>query len=417
MNRPVLKIGTPYIESGKDSSRLCSVLELGGKPVYTLWYEVEKAFEPFLCCERVDGIVVNLLLYAMEHGYDLESDCEMSEQIRYQLTEYLIPSIAKNIKRYQNIELRIPVSLVEIANASAVGASLSGGVDSFYTLFQHLHRSEERYNITHLCFFNAGASGAGGGEKGRARYHARIRWIKSVADDLGKELVCVDTNVNEFLHQRHEATHTFRTLAIPLILQKLFSKYFFASGVELKDFNFSEADTADYDLLITQCISSENLKFYVSGGEASRLEKLRRISSEDLTYNKLNVCEAEDTNCGRCDKCVRTMVELYALGCLENYNGVFDTSYFKKHKSFYFARMLAFKNCKDRYGGYDWNDVYKVLRHEVTLFDRIYGVVYKTYRMTRHRLYSVAWIRKLYLRAAEQVDRQNKDKKSPGVVR
>ena len=120
------------------------------------------------------------------------------------------------------------------------------------------------------------------------RYKQRIDWIQSVADELEKPLVCVDTSANEFLKQNHEQTHTFRTLSIPLAMQKLFSKYYFSSGIPFKNFEFAKLDTATYDLLNVQCISTDNLTFYSSGGEVKRLEKGRNASGRILmsTWNE-----------------------------------------------------------------------------------------------------------------------------------
>ena len=134
MARSIMKIGKPYIEQTEAGSRLYSQIFLDGKPVYTVWYEVESKYAPYLCTERVDGLVVNLLLYAMEHGYDLSSECEMSEKLHYQLVEYLIPSISANIQKYGTIDIIAPLTKKPICSVGGIGACLSGGVDSFYSL-------------------------------------------------------------------------------------------------------------------------------------------------------------------------------------------------------------------------------------------------------------------------------------------
>lgn len=51
----------------------------------------------------------------------------------------------------------------------------------------------------------------------------------------------------------------------------------------------------------------------------TRLEKIRRISGEPLVQRHLRVCwknEGDRLNCGRCEKCVRTMLSLEACGTL-----------------------------------------------------------------------------------------------------
>lgn len=394
--RKVLSVRKPYIENIGTQTRLVYTVRDETGTETALWYEVASEYAEYLCPERSDGIVVNLLLYAMERKYDIECEAAMSEQLYYQLTEQLIPSIARNIKKYHTIQISAPLDSNPLPSAKAVGASISGGVDSFYTVLRHVNRKESTFNVTHLAFFNAGASGAEGGDVARQTYKERIEWIRDVADQLGKKMVCVDTNLNEFLRQEHESSHTFRTLAIPLVLQKLFCKYYFASGLGYENFSFSVADTAHYDLLNTRCLSTENLTFYSSGGEATRTDKIKFISDFPITYPKLNVCIAEAVNCNRCDKCRRTMLALYAIGRLDRYSEAFDVEYFKKHKHAYFAKMMAFQSWKGNIVRCDWQDSYDLIKKEVTIFDRIAGFFIRCYRIVRRKVYATDFGKKLW---------------------
>ena len=59
-------------------------------------------------------------------------------------------------------------------------------------------------------------------------------------------------------------------------------------------------------------------------GRDTRLEKIRAISSEPLVQRHLRVCwknVANHLNCGRCEKCVRTMLALDACGTLGQFVG------------------------------------------------------------------------------------------------
>lgn len=372
MEHKMLHIGKPYIEDvpKKNSVRLCVKINVPDKDDYILWYETDEKYRKYLCTERSDAFVVNLLLYAMEHQLDIECAQCVTERLYYQLTEYLIPSISKNIDRYSPITVSASLDASVLPTANAVGASLSGGVDSFYTLLHHIDRKESSFNITHLTFFNAGASGEFGGEEARTRYKERIEWIRDVADELSAEMICVDTNANEFLHQNHEATHTFRTLAIPLLLQKLFGRYYFSSGFSFRDFEFDKIDTAHYDLLNVECLSTDALTFYSSGGEATRLEKLEYISGFPITYNRLNVCVSEAVSCSRCEKCRRTMVGLYAIGKLHLYEKVFDVKYFEQHKHEYVSDAIKYLK------SLDWPETYQKLKaeHKINGIDYCIGV-------------------------------------------
>jgi hypothetical protein len=66
--------------------------------------------------------------------------------------------------------------------------------------------------------------------------------------------------------------------------------------------------------------SSERIEFVHHGFEASRSDKVRRIAASDAALRTLRVCwrNPEGTfNCGRCEKCLRTMFALSCFGALE----------------------------------------------------------------------------------------------------
>lgn len=44
-------------------------------------------------------------------------------------------------------------------------------------------------------------------------------------------------------------------------------------------------------------------------------------------------------NCGRCEKCTRTLLALDALGALDKYRDVFDVDYYLSHKQSYFKTL------------------------------------------------------------------------------
>lgn len=294
----IILIDKAYVEN-RGVSRLVFDLtcESNSKlPQYSLFYQVDSEYEEFLTYEVADSCVVCLLLYAMQHDLDIVSKVPISERLYKQLTEYLIPAISQNIKMYHQIDITAE-KVNPYYNSDAVGAGLSCGVDSFYSILKNLkHGQESELNITHLCFFNAGATGMFGGEEARRIFEERGKSFKNVADKIGCKFLMCDSNMNEFLHQEHEMTHTFRTLSIPLALQKLFHLYYFASSYEYSRFKFSSFDTSYYDILTLPNLSNQNIRFELVGGETTRQGKVSYISEFPITYGTLNVCINGVTN-------------------------------------------------------------------------------------------------------------------------
>ena len=353
-----LTITKPWITTTEGKTKLCATIKSPDKDDYILWYEFDQLYEKYLTTEKADSFVINLLMYAMEKGYDIESEQYISEKLYYGVTEYLIPAISSHIKEYKKIQIIAPLSNTVLECENAVGASISCGVDSFYTILKNSDRIENSFNITHLNFYNAGSSGNYGGDEARKKYKDRISLVAPVAEQLGLPMVCVDTNANEYIMQRHCGTETTRTLAIPLALQKLYSKYYFSSGYPYEMFKFVIEDSAYYDLLSTQCFSTENLCFYSSGAEATRLEKLRYISEYKIVNDHINVCIDTIHNCGKCEKCKRTIMGLYTIDKLDLFSETFDVAYIKKHILRYLIVTVEYRH------RHDWDEIYDKLKQE-----------------------------------------------------
>ena len=311
-------------------NRLVSCIEYDNKK-YDLYFEVEKEYVKYFCYETLDAFLVTLIPFIVKHNFDVKVDGKISSKLYYQLTNYLLPLLCDKFnKKKINIECEISE---ENFNGKGVGASISCGVDSFYTLLKHTNQIDSKYNITHLTFFNAGSHGEFGGDKARNLFNERLKFVRAFCEQNNYKLVTVDSNMNELIMMNHKKTHSFRTLGCVLALQKLFGKYYFASGYHYDDMKLDEDSCGHYDTLNVQCLSNETLTIYSSGLEVTRLDKVKYISDFDITYNWLNVCVTTGPNCGKCIKCSRTIAELDSIGKIEKYKNVFDLSDYYKNRN------------------------------------------------------------------------------------
>ncbi|MFI3227533.1 MAG: hypothetical protein R3Y09_09005 [Clostridia bacterium] len=339
----MIHISKPYITSSNTHTKLNFDLTLDNKSKEVIWYEVENKFAKYLCTERIDGIVVNLLLHCMKNNQDIVSEHPISEKLYYQLTNFFIPIIEDNIDIYSSFSIIAPLDNTILQSENAVGTGLSCGVDSFYTVLKNSEKITNNYNVTHFTFFNAGASGSFGGDSARKLYFERMAEVEPCAKEVNIPLVAVDTNINEFLNVRHAKTHTVRSLAIPLILQKLFSVYYYSSAAALDEFQFREDYTGYYDWFTLSCLNTENISFYSTGSEVDRFSKTKYISDSSLAQKYLNVCISEEKNCCNCKKCKRTIIDLYAMNKLGNFNQVFDLNYISKNIDKYMIHLVGYR--------------------------------------------------------------------------
>ena len=336
MNK-ILHIGNPEIRNNGAFCELHALIRTD-ETQYDMWYRVEKEYGHYLTAERADAFIVALLPYALKHSLDIESEQVTSAKLFYQLNGYLIPALAKYAKAYHPIELRSRLCHDPLPNAGAVGTGMSGGVDSYYTILKNYNTDNTSYNLTHLTFFNVGSHGDHGGEKARELFKKRIADAKENAERLGLPLVIVDSNISEFILMEHLATHTYRSCSAVLALQKLFAVYLFSSGHDLLDFGISSENCGYQDVLNVHCLATENTDFYLSGLQERRIDKEMFLADQQEARERLNVCVAGEHNCSRCEKCLRTMIGLYALGRLDDFSAVFDVDDFKRN----LAKRLGF---------------------------------------------------------------------------
>lgn len=322
-------ISKPYITKNDNKTRINVDIE-SDNPIKTIWYECDSKYEKYLCTEKNDGFIITLLLYAMEKGEDIISKQDISEKLYYQITNFLIPTVSKYIDIYSSVKIEANLSNEVLESKGLVGAGFTGGADSFYTLLNNKDKKTVDYNVNCLTCFNVGGNGSYGGEKARKLFRERVERIEKFAKEYNYEFLYVDSNINEFLNMLNIATHSFRQMAVPLIFQKMFKTYYYSSGYSFNEFTIKE-NAAHYDLLNVHCFSNENVNFYSSGGENTRLEKIKVISNYEETYKHLNVCTATGENCSKCEKCIRTMLVLYSIDKLDLYKDVFDVEDFYKH--------------------------------------------------------------------------------------
>ena len=353
-----ITIGKPYICAGIDSSRvrLCADIKYD-KSVRVLYYEVDCEYEKFLNVETADCFVLGLLHSCMNEKLNIDCEVPITEQLLFQLKNFYIPVISKNMPDLFPIELNaVGVPALEHMG-SAVATGNSGGVDSFYTIVRYLNENEE-YKLTHLLFNNI--STEDDDEKRiRAWFEKEKREKDQIAKELGLQSIFLYSNLFSFYqsHFIYNYYYAAQYISAPYALIKLIGKYYYSSSCSFSDFTINHkkmASGSNFDLLAIDCFSTRNLRVYSTGSETGRIQKTIAISNNNVANRHLQVCAVEQNkqymdnlvkveklNCGKCRKCVRTVTTLYSIGQLNRFEDVFDLSLFYNNKDKYIARGLA----------------------------------------------------------------------------
>lgn len=204
------------------------------------------------------------------------------------------------------------------ARSSGVGCFFSGGVDSFHSVLANLDR------ITHLIFVEGFDIPL---EKTELLEKARTA-LGAAASDLGLPLIIVRTNVKEYAesHSLLWGRH-YHGAALGAVAQALAPTL----GTVIVPASYQTSDLhpwgshPDLDPLW----SSSQVTIEHHGTDASRPAKVASFADHQVALDHLRVCylnPLQEYNCGRCEKCLRTTVNLKVSGLLDRCRTLPDVS-------------------------------------------------------------------------------------------
>ncbi len=195
-----------------------------------------------------------------------------------------------------------------------VASFFTGGVDSFYTVARHRHEIEA---LVYVHGFDLDDN---------PQLDARVSGkIRAAAAGLGKPLIEVRTNLRSVTDKYAQWVdyHGSALASVALMLAPELDVVYVPATVT----NANPEPNGSHPLL-DPLWSTEDVELVHDGCEASRLDKLSMIAADPMARAHLHVClwnREGQYNCGACEKCLRTMVCLRALGVLDAFETLPDT--------------------------------------------------------------------------------------------
>ncbi len=362
------------VDTSETKTRLSFKITIGDEETDTLWYEVENKWKKYLCDDRCDGIVVSLLLFAIRgRYYSIKSSYPISKELFYRLTYHLIPEIVdfEGSDKATAVKLEMPLTSERYPeDLQYNGTGFSRGVDSFTTLFEYGHTSEvpENYKIKVLNVYNVGAfhgkdAGMRSFASSKELFEEQVRDTIDFGNKYGYNVLIVDSNFMLFVRdhfngseyanlRKFQSSATERNIGTTLLFQKLFRRFYYASGHKMKEFKLSlDESSALWEQYGVQFFDTENTTFFISNRNWSRMDKIKRVALLPEAYDNLQVCLVRSHNCGKCMKCRRTLMNLDVLGedVLNRFAGSFDLKEYKEHDREIFFRKVWFEKDVDEY--------------------------------------------------------------------
>jgi hypothetical protein len=265
-----------------------------------------------------DPFLAALLLPAMRLGNTLSVEAKASKKLLSALPQImtLFTTFDKSLRPIE-IDVVGTEEKRSVSDQKRSALFFSGGLDSFYSLIR-LKKSNQ--SLSHLILVNGFDIPLGDATLYNTTYAA----ARDVARNFGKTLVPVSSNLKRLLDPYVEFGFAFGSAlaSIGLSLQGLFRRVYIAS--DLPNVLYPVGSRPDLDPLW----STESTTFVHHGYETVKREKGKVVAHNLLAQKYLRVCWENWNgayNCGRCMKCVLTMVELHLAGVLPKFNAVFPT--------------------------------------------------------------------------------------------
>jgi hypothetical protein len=282
-----------------------------GEREQRLWFRCESATAP-----PAEPALATLLMPAMSRGGSLSLEGPISARLLRNQAEF------QAVQRFWSsrwpFELP-PLREVEVsapsrqapgpAEPGRVATFFSGGVDSWAALLANP-------DVTDLVFARGLDLIPGAAQHAALADEVEAR-LRAAAGELGLPLHVVDTNVRTFSDQlvRWETYAPSVLAAIGHLLEPLFERVLIANDVE-----HGRQTPLGAAWLVDHLWSTEGLEVADWGGRINRTKRLEAIVDHPLVQRTLRVCWENREgayNCGRCGKCLLTMIALEAIGARE----------------------------------------------------------------------------------------------------
>ena len=219
-----------------------------------------------------------------------------------------------------------PVPLIETLGAATrriptaprrAVAFLSGGVDGLHMLMRNrrLYNRDDPAYVHEALFIHGFDIGKRARDPENGRYRMMLRRLEPVVADLGLRLIQCRTNLRHLPSKPDFWEHRHNGAGLAAVGHSaVFGSAFLFIGASWPTTH--QVPWGSHPA-IDNLFSSQRITVIHDGSRFSRLQKVRDLARWPTGLAALRVCPASAgprANCGECEKCLRTRLELLAAG-------------------------------------------------------------------------------------------------------
>jgi hypothetical protein len=298
----------PEILLGNNGYTKISVtLEYPDRSRKILWYQIPSEYH-HLIPDSCDAFVVASILTAMSLEHDLVVHGNVSPSLLQNLTEYQVAWSCWRPNQYKQIEILADAEqeLSQTSETDRAISAFSGGVDSCFTALRHKTGSCGRVQRN----LQAGlmVHGFDIPLEDQEIFDSAVKKSRLILDSIGVDLIPMTTNYRQVFSLNWEDVYVSAIASCFMLLQRGYSTGLVGSGAyTYRNLHFPHGCNPVTDPLL----SSNSFRVIHDGAGFNRLEKIQAIAQWKAALEHIRVCwegEQLDKNCGRCEKCIRTVL-------------------------------------------------------------------------------------------------------------
>ncbi len=288
-----------------------AVIENPGRDRTRLWYRIPVEYRSALT-KGCDPFVVATLFMAMREATDEVVHGEVSPSLLRNLEEFRTAWACWRPERYTKIEIVADIEREQPKAENSTGAivSFSGGLDSCFTVWRHhtgrcgrLKRNIQAGVMVHGFDIPLIE---------RDVFDRAAQKSARMLASLGIPLIPMATNFRELGDVWVDA-FAAGAVSCLMMLQGGYTAGLFGSSDPYHRLMLPYGSSPVTDWML----SSDTFQFILDGAAFTRSEKAGEIANWPEALRYLRVCwqgDQKDKNCGRCEKCIRTILNFRVMG-------------------------------------------------------------------------------------------------------
>lgn len=286
------------------------IIEQPNQTKSRLWYRLPSEYTSLLT-NNCDPFVVAIIFLAMQQGTDLIVHGEVSSSLLQNLAEFQAAWHCWRPKLYQQIDITADIEREQSKlDSDQAIAAFSGGVDACFTMWRHRRKLCGRWQRN----IQAGlmVHGFDIPLTQQEVFNRALQKSREMLTSLGVELIPMATNFREFKQDWEDAFGTAIASCL-MLLQRGYNTGLIGSSDPYQALNLPYGSNPITDTLL----SSNTFQIICDGAAFTRLQKVAEIANWEQACTNLRVCwqnTQSDKNCGRCEKCIRTILNFKVMG-------------------------------------------------------------------------------------------------------